>query len=85
MQDIEQIKGILATLMVGDEEHAELFDALRFWAVRNEARMHMTMSFNAKDAELLQQEHKRWNMLIDIFDNIALEINFNKQNNEQRN
>jgi hypothetical protein len=24
-------------------------------------------------------------MLLDIFDNIALDINFNKQNNEQRN
>jgi hypothetical protein len=71
--------------MVGDAEHAELFDALRFWAVRNEARIHTAMSFNAKDAVMLRQEYKRWNMLLDIFDNIALDINFNKQNNEQRN
>jgi len=84
MQDIEQIKGILATLMVGGKEHSELFSALRTWAIRNEARIWTAMSFNAKDAKTLKEEQMRWNMLIDIFDNVAREINLEKQNEQQK-
>lgn len=82
MQDIEQIKGIIAVLMVGGKEHNKLLDDLRFWAIRNEARINNAMHFNKEDADALQHEHARWNMLIDIFDNIAQEINLEKQNEQ---
>lgn len=82
MQDIEQIKGILAVLMVGGKEHIKLFDDLRFWAMRNEVRINNAMHFNKEDADALKQEHARWGMLIDIFYNIAQEINLEKQNEQ---
>lgn len=84
MQDIEQIKGTIAMLMVGGAEHAELLGNLRTWAIRNEARIWTAMSFDVRDAKTLQHEHKRWNMLIDIFDNVAQEINLEKQNEQQK-
>lgn len=82
MQDIEQIKGILAVLMVGGKEHGELFDKLRAWAIRNEVRISNAMHFNKEDADALKQEYARWGMLIDIFYNIAQEINLEKQNEQ---
>jgi hypothetical protein len=50
--------------------------------MRNEVRISNAMHFNKEDADALKQEHARWGMLIDIFYNVAQEINLEKQNEQ---
>lgn len=75
MQDVKKIKEAIATLMVGGEEHADLFQEIRTWAVRNEARINTSMNHSESFAEALHEESKRWDLLIKIFDSIAMENN----------
>lgn len=67
------MKECLAMLMVGGKEHATLFQEVRSWAVRNEARLCSTLVIDPKGAACLEHERARWNMLIEIFSSIAQE------------
>jgi hypothetical protein len=70
------MKECLAVLMVGGEEHAAMFQELRSWAVRNEARLHVAKGFSssAEQAAEMAMEMHRWDALIEIFSSIAQEI-----------
>lgn len=63
----------LAKLMVGGAEHAQMFQQVRAWAIRNEARLWNAGEFNASSKQMLEPERKRWDALIEIFSSIAQE------------
>lgn len=63
----------LAVLMVGGKEHEQMFQEVRAWAIRNEARLWNAGEFNACNKQMLEPERKRWDALIEIFSSIAQE------------
>ena len=74
MQIDENImKECIAVLMVGGKEHAVMLQAVRNWAVRNEARLWLAFECDSKNAAIIEPERARWNALIDIFSSIAQE------------
>lgn len=71
--DTNIMKECLSVLMVGGKERADVFQQVRTWAVRNEARMWTALELDPKNAASIEPERKRWDALIEIFDSIAQE------------
>lgn len=73
MIDKHIMQECLSMLMVGGKEHANLFQDVRAWAIRNEARIWTFMNNDPKNAPQMQDEFQRWNHLLDILANVATE------------
>ena len=75
--NLDTAKMVIANLMVGDydtDEQKQMHDALREWAVRNEAKLQNTFQGADVVAEL-----PRWNMLINILDHISHQMHYGRQ------